>query len=319
MNATASPADVITLRTFNRVYTRRLGLLSTRLDDSPFSLTEARILYELAHRHEATAADVGRLLGLDRGQLSRTLKSFRHRGLIWQRASPTHAKHQLLSLTAQGRTAFAELDAATRNSVGALLGDLPPAHRQRLLQAASAITSIFENEGTDAARCIVLRDLLVGDVGWITHRQAILYAQEYGWDASYEALVAEILAGFVKSHDAGRERAWTAEVDGAIAGSIFLMRSARPDTARLRLLYVEPSARGLGIGRKLVAACIEQAREAGYRKLELWTNSVLVSARRIYEAAGFLLQAEEPHHSFGRDLVGQTWALDLRPDAQDVP
>ncbi|HSI19480.1 MAG TPA: helix-turn-helix domain-containing GNAT family N-acetyltransferase [Sphingomonas sp.] len=289
--------------------------MSARLDDSAFSLTEARILYELAHRDDATAADIGRLLGLDRGQLSRTLKSFRQRGLIGQRASPTHAKHQLLALTAQGRAAFAELDAATRNSVGALLGDLPPERRQRLLQAASAITDIFESEGTDATSRVVLRDLLVGDVGWITHRQAILYAEEYGWDISYEGLVAEILAGFVKSRDAARERAWIAEVDGAIAGSIFLMRSSQPDIARLRLLYVEPSARGLCIGRKLVGACIQQARDAGYRTLELWTNSVLVSARRIYEAAGFQLQAEEAHHSFGKDLVGQTWALDLHRES----
>ena len=311
-DASPNTADIATLRAFNRVYTRRIGLLNERLDGSAFSLTEARVLYELAHLAETTAADIGRMLDLDRGQLSRIVKGFRQRGLIGQRTSEAHARHQLLSLTAQGRAAFELLDGATRKSVGALLNDLPSTERRRLLDAAGTITGIFENDrGGAAERTVRLRDLHVGDLGWITRRQALLYTEEHGWDISYEALVAEILAGFVKSYDSARERAWIAEVDGAIAGSIFLMRSTEPDTAKLRLLYVEPTARGLGIGRSLVTACIEQARAVRYRRLELWTNSVLVSARRIYEAAGFQLQAEVPHHSFGKDLVGQTWALDL--------
>jgi len=307
---------VATLRSFNRVYTRRLGLLNERLDDSAFSLTEARVLYELAHHAGTTAADIGRTLGLDRGQLSRILKHFRQTGLVDQRTSEAHAKRQLLSLTEQGRAAFALLDGAARKSVGQLLDDLPARDRPRLVAAATAITRILESDGDKASGSTLrLRDLQVGDLGWVTHRQAVLYAEEYGWDVSYEALVAEILAGFASSYDRQRERAWIAESGGAVVGSIFLMRSSEPDTAKLRLLYVEPSARGLGVGRALVGACIEQARAVGYRTLELWTNSVLVSARRIYEAAGFRLREEAPHRSFGKDLVGQTWVLDLTGEA----
>ncbi len=316
MQDAPSATDIATLRSFNRLYTRRLGLLNVRLDNSAFSLTEARVLYELAHHAGATAADIGRTLGLDRGQLSRIIKRFRQAKLVDQRVSATHAKHQLLSLTEQGHAAFAALDGATRKSVGKLLGDLPATDHRKFLDAASTITQILERNGDEASeRTLRLRDVQVGDLGWVTHRQAVLYAEEYGWDITYEALVAEILADFVKSYDDQRERGWIAESGGAVVGSIFLMRSPDPTTAKLRLLYVEPSARGLGVGRALVGACVEQARTVGYRKLELWTNSVLVSARRIYEAAGFELQAEAPHRSFGKDLIGQTWALTLDGDA----
>lgn len=304
-------ADIAALRSFNRLYTRRLGLLGERLDDSPFSLSEARILYELAHRDGPTAAEIGRALDIDRAQLSRTLKRFEQRGLVRGEASPVHAKHQILTLTDAGRQAFESLNHSTQAVIGALLDELPDADRRRLLDAAGTFACVLEPVPPQH-RTFALRAPRIGDLGWVTHRQAMLYAGEYGWDWTYEALAAEILAGFVKTYDPAREQAWIAEADGAVAGSIFLMATADPDVAKLRLLYVEPSARGLGIGRALVDACIERARAIGYRRLELWTNSVLVSARRIYEAAGFTLRDEAPHRSFGHDLVGQTWTLDLQ-------
>ena len=303
-------ADIASLREFNRVYTQRLGLLNARLDGSAFSLTEARILYELAHRPSPTAAEIGRALNVDAAQLSRTLKRFERAGLLTSRMSDSHAKHRLLGLTDLGRDSFAELDRATRAAIGSMLGDLPPRRRRRLIEAASSIVDSLSRPKSNSA-AVVLRDLKPGDLGLVVSRQAILYAEEYGWDFTYEALVAEILAAFVRTFDPSLEQAWIAEVDGTMAGSIFLMRSPSPGIAKLRLLYVEPGMRGMGIGGKLVHACIGRARAVGYRKLELWTNSVLVSARRIYEAAGFRLTEETPHRSFGQDLVGQIWTLDL--------
>lgn len=304
-------ADIAALRAFNRLYTRRIGLLHDRLDQSPFSLAEARILYELAHRDRPIASTLADALDMDRAQLSRILRRFERQGLIKREISTAHAKHKLLVLTAAGRKAFEALEDATVASVGRFLSGLPSASRCQLLTSTQVMTDLLEAERGEARRAFRLRAPEVGDLGWVVHRQAALYAQEYGWDWTYEALVAEILAQFVRSYDASRERAWIAEADGAIAGSIFLMATDDPTTAKLRLLYVEPSSRGMGVGRALVDACIGQARIFGYRRLELWTNSVLVSARRIYEAAGFLLEAEAPHYSFGHDLVGQTWALNL--------
>jgi DNA-binding MarR family transcriptional regulator/GNAT superfamily N-acetyltransferase len=300
--------DIATLRSFNRVYTSRLGLLNAHLDKSPFTLSEARVLYELANRIDPTGAEIARALRLDPAQISRTLKRFADRGLVDAREDLSHGRHQLLSLTHAGKAAFAALEGNTRTAVGALLDELPPFRRARLLSAAGTITRIFEH---DAAPFPVLRGLRPGDLGLVTARQAILYTEEYGWNADYEVLVARILADFQQSFDPAREAAWIADMDGRMVGSIFLVRGDTPGVAKLRLLYVEPEARGAGVGKMLVAACIERARAVGYERLVLWTNSILVAARSIYERAGFVLVDEAPHHSFGQDLVGQTWSLSL--------
>jgi DNA-binding MarR family transcriptional regulator/GNAT superfamily N-acetyltransferase len=300
--------DIATLRSFNRVYTSRLGLLNAHLDKSPFTLSEARVLYELANRIDPTGAEIARALRLDPAQISRTLKRFADRGLVDARGDLSHGRHQLLSLTHAGKAAFAALEGNTRTAVGALLDELPPFRRACLLSAAGTITRIFEH---DAAPFPVLRGLRPGDLGLVTARQAILYTEEYGWNADYEVLVARILADFQQSFDPAREAAWIADMDGRMVGSIFLVRGDTPGVAKLRLLYVEPEARGAGVGKMLVAACIERARAVGYERLVLWTNSILVAARSIYERAGFVLVDEAPHHSFGQDLVGQTWSLSL--------
>jgi len=300
--------DVAVLRSFNRVYTSRLGLLDAHLDDSPFTLSEARILYELANRTDPTGAEIARALNLDPAQISRTLKRFADRGLVATRDDPSHGRHQLLSLTERGRTAFAALESNTRRAVGALLDGLPPVRRAAMLSAASTITRIFEE---DAAPQPHLRGLKPGDLGLVIARQSILYTEEYGWNGDYEALVARILADFHQSFDPARDAAWIAEMDGRMAGSIFLVHGDEPEVGKLRLLYVERDARGAGVGQMLVAACIDRARAVGYKRLDLWTNNVLSAARRIYERAGFLLVDETPHHSFGKDLVGQTWSLVL--------
>ena len=300
--------DVAALRSFNRVYTSRLGLLDAHLDDSPFTLSEARILYELANRTDPTGAEIARALNLDPAQISRTLKRFADRGLVATRDDPSHGRHQLLSLTERGRTAFAALESNTRRAVGALLDGLPPVRRAAMLSAASTITRIFEE---DAAPQPYLRGLKPGDLGLVIARQSILYTEEYGWNGDYEALVAHILADFHQSFDPARDAAWIAEMDGRMAGSIFLVHGDEPEVGKLRLLYVERDARGAGVGQMLVAACIDRARAVGYKRLDLWTNNVLSAARRIYERAGFLLVDETPHHSFGKDLVGQTWSLVL--------
>lgn len=300
--------DVATLRGFNRVYTSRLGLLDAHLDQSPFTLSEARILYELANRTDPTAAEIARTLRLDPAQISRTIRRFANRGLVATRENPSHARHQLLSLTEQGRAAFAAAEGNTRRAVGGLLDELSPFRRAALLSAARTITRIFEEEAMPRP---VLRGLKPGDLGLVIARQAILYTGEYGWNGDYEALVARILADFHQSFDPARDAAWIAELDGRMAGSIFLVHGDEPEVGKLRLLYVERDARGLGVGRMLVAACIARAREAGYKRLDLWTNSILSAARAIYQRAGFVLVDETPHHSFGKDLIGQTWSLAL--------
>ena len=300
--------DVAALRGFNRVYTMQLGLLDAHLDDSPFTLSEARILYELANRTDPTAAEIARVLRLDPAQISRTIKRFANRGLVAMRDDPSHGRHQLLSLTGPGRAAFAALEGNTQRAVGALLDGLPPFRRAAMLSAARTITRIFEQDTTPRP---VLRGLRPGDLGMVTARQAILYAEEYGWNGDYEALVARILADFHQSFDPDRDAAWIAEMDGRMAGSIFLVHGDEPDVGKLRLLYVERDARGAGVGKLLVAACVDRARAVGYKRLDLWTNSVLSAARAIYQRAGFVLVDEMPHHSFGKDLIGQTWSLAL--------
>lgn len=300
--------DVAVLRAFNRVYTKRLGLLRPHLDRSPFTLSEARVLFELAHQTDPTAAELARTLDIDRAQISRTLKRFADRGLVETRDDPQHGRQQLLSLTEAGKTAFAALEGNTREAVGALLDTLPPSRRARVLSGARTITQMFEAESAPA---LILRDLKPGDLGLIVHRQAVLYAQEYGWNSDYEALVARIVAEFHQSFDPVREAGWVADLDDRMVGSIFLMRGDEPEVGKLRLLYVEPDTRGMGVGKALVDACVERAREVGYGRLDLWTNSVLTAARRLYQRAGFVLVSEKPHHSFGHDLVGETWSLDL--------
>lgn len=302
------PVDEV--RSFNRFYTREIGLLDAHLPAGDFTLAEARVLYELAQAEGRTAAEIGRGLRMDRAHLSRILARFRARGLLRSRVSPEHGKHLLLALTEAGRAAFALLEQGTRNQMEAILAPLDGEGRGRLVASMQAIRAVL-GEGRAPAAAVRLRGLRPGDLGWITHRQAVLYHREYGWDWTYEGLVSGILAGFVAGHDPVREDAWVAERAGVILGSVFLMQGEDPTVAKLRLLYVEPEARGLGVGRRLVAACIDRARALGYRRLTLWTNDVLVAARRIYQAAGFQLVDQAPHHSFGHDLMGQTWTLDL--------
>lgn len=300
--------EIAALRAFNRAYTNKLGLLNPHLDGSPFTLSEARILYELAHRSAPTAAEIARALHLDRGQISRTLKRFSERGFVETRNDPRHGRHQLLFLTAAGRAAFEALEANTRQAVDNLLTTLPSFRRKRLISAAEAIAAIFQAEEGPSVR---LRGLKPGDLGRVVERQAVLYAEEYGWNQDYEALAARIVADFHQSFDPLREAAWIAEMDGRMVGSIFLVQSEDQKVAKLRLLFVEPDARGAGVGRMLVDACIQCAQEMGYERLDLWTNSVLAAARSIYQRAGFKLVSEASHHSFGHELIGQTWSLEL--------
>jgi DNA-binding MarR family transcriptional regulator/GNAT superfamily N-acetyltransferase len=300
------------VRGFNRFYTREIGLLNRRLPATDLSLPEARVLYELAHAPEVgrTAAEIGRALRMDKAHLSRIVARFRVRGLAQSRVSPDHGKLRLLSLTQTGREAFSAVEAAARAQVDALLMPIGEGGRERLAEAMRDIHAAL-NVREAKLGDLNLRRLRPGDVGWIIHRQAALYHQEYGWDWTYEGLASRILGGFVAEFDPSREDGWVAERRGAIAGSIFLMKSDDPAVAKLRLLYVEPGARGAGLGRSLVDTCIARARDLSYRQLTLWTNDILVAARRIYQAAGFRLVSEAPHHSFGHDLVGQTWTLDL--------
>lgn len=301
--------QVDAIRAFNRFYTRQLGLLEEKLLASPFSLTEVRVLYELAHRERLTAADLVRDLGIDPGYLSRIVRKFKTQGLVTTRPSPSDRRQSILCLAQAGERAFAPLNQASHDEVLAMIGALHPTDRDRLVKSMEAIKRILAGEDEKPVP-YVLRPPAPGDLGWITHRQGLLYWQEYGWDETFEALVAEIAGAFFKNFDPKRERCWIAERNGEIVGSVFLADGGE-ETAKLRLLYVEPAARGRGIGNRLVDECIGFARGRGYRELTLWTNSVLTSARKIYEAHGFRLTNEQPHHSFGKDLVGQTWALDL--------
>lgn len=307
-----SAADLETVdsvRHFNRFYTRHLGLLEEGLLHSEFSLTEGRVLYELAHRYEPTATELGRELSLDPGYLSRILKAFETRGLISRQPSTADARQSILSLTDAGRGAFEPLNRASHERVAAMLAKLSVGETDELAEAMRTVQRLLGDRVAPAVPYL-LRPHHVGDMGWIVHRQGLLYNREYGWDETFEALVAEICAGFVRNFDPRRERCWIAERDGKIVGSVFLVRESDA-IGKLRLLYVDPEARRLGIGRRLVDECIRVARQNGYQTLTLWTNDVLVSARRIYQAAGFKLVAEERHHSFGQDLVGQNWNLAL--------
>jgi DNA-binding MarR family transcriptional regulator/GNAT superfamily N-acetyltransferase len=297
-----------TVRRFNRFYTRRIGALRAGLLDSPYSLAEARLLYELAHRDDPTAAGLGRDLALDAGYLSRLLRGLERKGLVRRARSEADARRNHLALTARGQRAFAALDARSNDEVAALLAEIPDTVQRSLVR--ETVEGVLGDGGAAPRVPYLLRTHQPGDIGWVISRHGALYAQEYGWDETFEAFVAEIAARFVRNFDPKRERCWVAEREGRNVGAVFLVRKSAT-VAQLRMLIVEPEARGLGIGKRLVSECERFARQAGYRKIVLWTNGGLDAARHIYEQAGYRLMREEPHHSFGRDLVGQYWALKL--------
>ncbi len=301
---------VAAVRQFNRFYTQKIGVLDEGHLDSAFSLAEVRVLWELAQRKEATATELVHGLAIDPGYLSRLMRLLQSRRLVARRRSPADKRQSLIALTARGRAAFAALDARSSQMVARLLDGVAAADRQRLVGAMHTIESLLGGAPAPAAAPYVIRGPRPGDLGWVVSRHGALYAEEYGWDARFEALVADIVARFVERYDRARERCFLAERDGGVVGSVFCVKqSAR--VAKLRLLLVEPSARGLGIGARLVDECVRFAQSAGYKRMELWTQSVLTGARRIYERAGFQLVGEEPHHSFGKALVAQTFARQL--------
>jgi DNA-binding MarR family transcriptional regulator/N-acetylglutamate synthase-like GNAT family acetyltransferase len=293
------------------MYTRQIGLLNETLLESEYPLGEVRVLYELAHRTQPTAKEIGKALGLDLGYLSRVVRRFEQSGLLTKRPSEADARQSLLELTRKGRVEAAALEARQERDVGAMLETLPAASRRKLVDAMRTIADVLGAPIEPTAPTYVIRDHRPGDMGWIVHRHGVLYAQEYGWDERFEALVAQIVAKFVTEYDPKRERCWIAErPDGEIVGCVFLVAHSKT-IAQLRLLLVEPTARGLGLGRRLVRECIRFARQAGYTKMRLWTNDVLVSARRIYEGEGFALIDQESHQRFGPELMSQTWEMTL--------
>jgi DNA-binding MarR family transcriptional regulator/GNAT superfamily N-acetyltransferase len=300
---------VAAVRHFNRFYTRQIGVLTRNFLGSTFSLAEGRVLYELTHRDQPIASEVGAALGLDPGYVSRILRAFKKSGLIDTRRSPRDARETLLSLTQRGKKAIAMLDSRSNKEVSTRLQHIPESEKHRLVGAMSTIEHILAPPAAKQAPYL-LRPHQVGDMGWVVHRQGLLYAQEYGWDERYEALAAKIVAEFIANYDPKLERCWIAERDGEIVGSVFLVKSSK-SIAKLRLLFVEPTARGLGIGARLVSECVRFARQAGYKKITLWTQSNLAAARHIYKRAGFHLAGKKRHQSFGHDLVAETWDLKL--------
>ncbi len=320
MDAPDTADPIAAVRAFNRFYTRRIGVLDEGLSDTEFSLGEARLLWEFAHASAPlSASELARDLQLDLGYVSRLLKGLRERGLIKARTNPADARQSLLSLTAAGRRAYAPLDQGSQRQTGEMLDRLSAPQQQRLLRALARVQALL---GENAAGEIRMRGLQSGDLGWVISRHGSLYAQEYGWDLRFEAMVAQIAAQFGERFDPAREAGWIAVrgegADTERLGCVFLVQARDDETgaaldgvAQLRMLLVEPAARGLGLGKQLVAHCEQFARQAGYRSIRLWTNSLLSAARCIYAAQGYRLIASEPHHSFGHDLVGETWELDL--------
>jgi DNA-binding MarR family transcriptional regulator/GNAT superfamily N-acetyltransferase len=302
-------SQIAAVRAFNRFYTRKLGVLDQQVLKSPFSLSEARVLYELAQRENPAAKEIGIELGLDPGYLSRIIQNFDENGLITRKPLPSDRRQYRLGLTPKGRQAFAKLDRSTQEDVAAMLAMLSHRDSQRLVAAMVEIERLL-GASRDGAEPAILRGHRAGDMGWVVQSHGALYASEYGFDSSFEGLVAEIAAKFLGSFDASRERCWIAEIDGVAVGSVFLVRQS-DDIAKLRLLLVDPAGRGQGLGKRLVAECIGFARSCGYRKITLWTQSILVAARKIYQDAGFVLVASEPHRSFGQDLIGETWEREL--------
>ena len=305
-------AEVDSVRAFNRFYTRRIGVLQEDLLDSPFPLTQARVLFELAQREPVAARAIGDALGLDPGYLSRILQTFADDGLIDKARSEQDARSFVLTLSAKGREAFALLDRASHEATAAMLAALSPLQRDRLLRGIGEAELALSPQPSPAAQRVSVRPHRIGDIGWAIERHGRLYADEYGWNGEFEALVATLFGRFATSHDPSQEHCWIAELDGERIGCVFVVRNEDDaHTAQLRCLLVDPRARGLGVGRRLVDTCIEFAQAAGYRRMLLWTNDVLGSARRIYESCGFALIEEERHHSFGHDLVGQVWTCEL--------
>ena len=309
MSQLDSEQEVAEVRAFNRFYTSKLGVLDQQLLKSPFSLSEARVLYELAHRENLSAKEIGAELGLDAGYLSRIVQNFDEGGLITREPLPADRRQYRLALTAKGRQTFAKLERSMQDEVAAMLATLPHDGKARLVGAMAEIERLLGESGGLRSPA-VLREPRPGDMGWVVQSHGAFYAREYGFDSSFEGLVAEIAAKFLASFDASRERCWIADIDGTQVGSIFLVRHT-DDVAKLRLLLVEPTGRGQGLGQRLVGECIEFARQCGYRRITLWTQSILVAARKIYQEAGFKLVATEPHRSFGQSLIGETWELEL--------
>jgi DNA-binding MarR family transcriptional regulator/ribosomal protein S18 acetylase RimI-like enzyme len=307
--AQVPPDRIAAVRHFNRFYTREIGVLEEGMFDSPFSLAEVRVLYEVAHRDGPSAAEVARDLHLDPGYASRILRRFRKDGFVTAKPSAADGRRTVLALTARGRQTMKTLEARSNAAVTRLLSPLAASDQRRCLQAMRTIQRLL-GAAIERPAPVVLRPPEPGDLGWIVHRQGALYAQEYGYDDTFEALAATIVGEFGKAHDARNERCWIAEYDAEVVGSVFIVRKS-DDIAKLRLLYVEPSARGLGIGGRLIDECVRFARGRKYKTLTLWTQSHLAPARRLYERAGFVKTRAEAHHSFGKDLVGETWDLTL--------
>jgi DNA-binding MarR family transcriptional regulator/N-acetylglutamate synthase-like GNAT family acetyltransferase len=307
-----TPLAVASVRHFNRFYTRQIGVLQEGLLSSPFSLTELRVLYELAHRHKPTAVEICQDLGLDAGYLSRMLRSFEKQGLIVRESSATDGRRSHLGLTGKGRNVFSPLEDRSNQQVASMLSALAPSQTKPLLQAMHVIEDLLVPRAAAVEKTPYrLRTHRPGDLGWVVHRHGVLYAQEYRYDERFEALVAKIVAEFVENFEPQRERCWIAEKDGEIVGSVLLVQKSKT-VSKLRLLLVEPSARGLGIGRQLVAECVGFAREAGYKTMILWTQTELGAARHLYKEAGFRLVNKRPHKSWGRDdLIAETWGLKL--------
>ncbi|MGE5733661.1 MAG: GNAT family N-acetyltransferase [Acidobacteriota bacterium] len=308
MIANSVSPSVDAVRRFNRFYTRQIGVLEEGLLNSPYSLTEVRVLYELANRQQTTASDLCSELALDAGYLSRILQKFETLGFVARTRSKEDGRQSLLELTAAGKKAFAPLDSQSSEQVREMLTSLGRSQQTTLVEAMRTIQTLLSPR--DRARSsYLLRLHRPGDMGWVVHRHGVLYWQEYGYDERFEALVAEIVAEFIQNYDPKRERCWMAERDGEIVGSVFLVKKSEA-VAKLRLLLVEPSARGLGIGKRLVSECIQFAEQAGYKRMMLWTQSELTAARKIYQEAGFRLVKEEAHQRWGRDdLVSETWQL----------
>jgi DNA-binding MarR family transcriptional regulator/GNAT superfamily N-acetyltransferase len=309
MTLTESDGRVAAVRAFNRFYTRKLGVLDQQLLKSPFSLSEARVLYELAHREDVAAKQIGIELGLDPGYLSRIIQKFCEDGLLTRIPLPSDRRQYRLALTEKGRQAFAKLERSSQDDVAAMLAALPDGNVQRLIGAMVLIEQLLGSPAASASTA-VLREPRPGDMGWVVQSHGALYAREYGFDSSFEGLVAKIIADYLTSFDASRERCWIADIDGTQVGSVFLVRHS-DEIARLRLLLVDPAGRGQGLGQRLVGECIAFAKACGYRKITLWTQNNLLAARKIYRDHGFAVVASQPHRSFGQDLVDETWAREL--------
>jgi DNA-binding MarR family transcriptional regulator/GNAT superfamily N-acetyltransferase len=309
----AARTSIAVVRQFNRFYTRQIGVLRKTYLDSPYSLGEMRVLYELAHADQLTASDIARALDLDAGYLSRLLRNFEKRGLISRKTSKKDGRQSHLALTARGRKLFAPMEERSQRDAGAMLDKLEPSQQTQIVAAMTSIETLLTNGQT--VKCAqpryTLREPRAGDFGWVISRHAELYLQEYGWGEPFEGLCAQIVADFVNNVDATCERCWIAELNGENVGCVMLVKDDQPGVARVRLLLVDPKARGLGLGERLVDECVRFARSVGYTKITLWTHSVLSAARHVYEKARFTLTSSEPRHSWGKDVVAEFWDLDL--------